>query len=182
MSNYEKGRVKRIRQYPLLSVGEQDRIRDRIQQDKAYLDSFRRAPDGDSAEAHLAPRSVGRSVDGDAVLTRIKRNEKALERMSPENRKITGVARQTAFKELKGHEEWLKKHMLTTYEMGAYPSATDPVKDHNYRKAADKSFAMEIGNPEFQKRANRAKELARLLEPADAELCNLERLRARRRY
>lgn len=181
MSSYEKRRAV-ARVSPLLSVGERDRIRGLIQQEKAYLSSFRGTPEGEATEAHLSPAQSGRPTDEDSVRTRIKRYERALQAMSPESRKISGPARQKAVKEMREHEKWLKSKMLTTYEMGAYPSPTDVSKDHNYRQAADKSFKQEVGNPEFQKRAQRVKELARMLEPEDPELCNIERLRPTHRY
>lgn len=164
-----------------ISHSEVERIKNRIQQDKEYLASFSRVENGEDPEAYLSPAQA-REVDVEAIRTRIKRNERALHSLAPEFRKLTGIARQKAYKEIKEHEEWLKKRMLSTWEMGAYPSATDPEKDHLYRQAVEKSVKQEVGSAEYQQRAHRMKELARLLDPEDPELANLERLRPRRRY
>lgn len=180
MSSYERRRGSLNRRSPLLSVGERERLMRQIREDTSYLSSFKGTPEGEAGEAHLAPAESGRPVDEDAVRKRIQRTKRALEAMSP--KKIEGTARQKAVKEMREHEAWLKKNMLTTYDMGAYPNPTDMSKDHNYRRAVDKSFKQEVGNPEFQRRAMRVKELARLLEPDDPEMCNLERLRPTHRY
>ena len=183
MPSYDKRRALQMRAAPLISVSEVRRLKQRIAEEKAYLSSFGGTPEGNEVrEAHLSPKQSGRPVDEESVRTRIRRNERALQAMSPENRKIKGRERQQAVKEMRGHELWLKKHMLTTYEMGAYPSSTDIAKDRNYRNAVDKSFKQEVGNPEFQRRASRYKELARRLEPDDPELPNIERLRPKHRY
>ena len=183
MPNYDKRRALQTRKIPLMSVAEVQRVKRRIAEEKAYLGSFAGTPEGDgSRESHLSPKMSGRPVDEESVRTRIRRGERALQLMSPEGRKFKGAERNKADKEMREHEKWLKKHMLTTYEMGAYPSADNISKDRNYRNAVDKSFKQEVGNPEFQRRAKRYKELARRLEPDDSELHNIERLRPTHRY
>lgn len=180
MSSYESRRGSLNRRSPLLSVGERERLMRQMREDASYLSSFKGTPEGDAGEAHLAPSQSGRPVDEDAVRKRINRTKRALEALSP--KRLAGAARQKAVKEMREHEAWLKKNMLSTYDMGAFPNPTDMSKDHNYRKAVDKSFKQEVGNPEYNRRAMRVKELARILEPDDPELSNLERLRPTHRY
>jgi hypothetical protein len=43
----------------------------------------------------------------------------------------------------------------------------------------ERSVKLEVGNPEFRKRARRVKELARMLDPDNPDLANLEHLRSR---
>lgn len=183
MSNYDKRRALQKRSLPLMSVSEVQRVKQRIAEERAYLASFGGTPEGsETREAHLSPRLSGRPVDEESVRNRIRRHERSLEAMSPENRRFVGAERQKAAKEMREHELWLKKNMLTTYEMGAFPSSTEINKDQNYRKAVEKSVHQEVGNPEFKKRARRYKELARRLEPNDPELSNIERLRPAHRH
>jgi hypothetical protein len=169
------------REVRTLTLDEREHLRSRIAEERAYLDSFKRPESGENADAHISPGQL-REVDTGAIEARIRRKEEQLKRQSPENFKLQGAKRQEACLEMKKHEEWLKKHMLTTYEMGAYPSATDPIKDAKYRAACEKSHKMEVGNKEFGERAQRYKELARRLDPDNPELHDIERLRSKRRY
>jgi len=166
---------------PLLGHSERRRIEQEIASDELYLRGMNRTPTGEG-EAHLPHSQGGRPVDVTNIQKRIARNRSALERMSPVNRKLRGRARDKAFKEMREHEVWLKDHMLTTWDMGAFPSATDPEKDHKYRMAVEKAKKQEVGSREFQQRSSRFKELARLLEPEDPDLPNIERLRSTKRY
>ena len=169
------------REVRTLTVSEREHIRSRIAEDRAYLDSFKRPEAGENADAHISPGQL-REVDTQAIETRIRRKEEQLRRQSPENFKLVGAKRQAACLEMKKHEEWLRKHMLSTYEMGAFPSATDPIKDAKYRAACEKSIKQEVGSSEFQERAQRYKELARRMDPENPETGDIERFRSKQRY
>lgn len=173
------------RKLPLLTVSERERLRSQVAEDRGYLESLHSAPktfDALQAEAFLPPVEASRSVEAASIQARLKRTERAIERMDPANQRLSGRDRQAACREMKEHEEWLRKRMLSTYDMGAYPSSSDHGKQQNFSRAVNKSFAQEVGSREFRDRARRYKELARRLEPDDPELSNIERFRARRRY
>lgn len=167
------------RNTPPLSVADRERLKLSIAEERSYLASMNRPGQGDDAESYLSPRQA-KSIDTEAIESRIRRKEKALEAMSP--KPLTGVEKNRALSEMRQHEEWLRKKMLSTYDMGAFPSATDQLKNARYMEACKKSETQEVGNREFQERAQRYKELARRMDPDNPELSNIERFRPRGRY
>jgi len=178
--------VRKQREAPLLTYNERERLQREIKADQEYLDSFERTPRGSNSDTHLSPGEA-RGVDTSAVRARMGRNRKALEKMSPVNRRFTKVAQKnSAHKEMKEHEEWFRKHMLSTYDQGAFPSTEDPGKQQRYLAACKKSEAQEAGSGkkavEFRERAERYKELARKLDPDNPEMANIERFRSTKRY
>lgn len=183
-----KKRAGRKTQKPrvLLSFAERERLQKLIAEDEAYLRGFRAAPAGQNKDVYLPPQEASRSVDAGAIEARIKRHKKALAVMSPESHRITGTAkRNAAYRQIKEDQEWLSKHMLSTYDMGAFPSATDHEKQRRYLEAVEKSVAQEAGDgrvaKECQERMRRLKDLARRLDPDDPALADTERLRSRHR-
>jgi len=170
---------------PLLSYNEQRRVEKEIAADQNYLRGLTSHPGGRSdgpVEAYLPGNQTGRTVDTGNIQRRIKRNQKALQDMSPANHKLKGKDRQRAHEQMQEDAEWLRENMLSTWDMGAFPSATDPEKQQKYKLALEKSVKQEVGNPEFIRRSSRYKKLARMLDPDDTELCNIERLRSTKRY
>ncbi len=185
-SRYEMGkRQKYAPPRQLMTVDEVERTKREIAQEEEYLEGLHRAPK-DELGSSLAHAETSRSVDADAIRAGIARKKKSLERLSPESHKLAGRERQKACDEMSQDEEYLRKHMLTTYEMGAYPPKPSDenyaVKNQKYLQAVEKSKKMEVGNPEFQKRAQRYKLNARRLDPTDPELPNIERFRSTERY
>ncbi len=163
------------REAPVISLKEVERLESEIRQEKAYL----RGMDEVSEEVDLPHSRGARPVDASAIRARIRRKEKALEKLSPKSRKLTGRAANRALAEMKEDEAYLRDNLLSTWDMGAFPKADDMEKDHQYRMATEKSIKQEVGNPETQMRAARYKRNARLIDPDDPELCNIERFRSR---
>jgi hypothetical protein len=169
----------------LMSFSEAERMRSEQAEDQRFLESVRgrtTVSDEDHPEAHLSPGQVGREVDTSTIEARIRRRDAALKKLDPHNHKLTGIQRQHACAKMKEHEEFFRRHMLTSFEMGAYPKGDSHEKHQNYLKAVEKSMAQEVGNPEFQRRAQEFKDLARRLDPDNPELANIERFRPKRRY
>ena len=148
----------------LLTVEQRERWKKEIAGGDALLD-----PEESRGIAIDESRGAGKSQ-------RLQRMARALEVMDPANRKLTGQARQQATVEMKALEAYFRETMLTQDEMSMFPSR-DYARNQAYNRAITKSMKGEVGNPEFQKKAARYKYLARLLEPDDPELPNLERFR-----
>lgn len=177
-NKYRAGR--KTRPLTLLPLGEVERLRQENAEDERYLNAVRgrgRVSDEDNAEAHLAPSQIGQGVDASAIEARIRRRSRALEAMSPHVHQFKGAERQRACVRIKENEEYVRRHMLSTREMGRYPKGDDHEAHQEYMRASQKSFEMEIGNPEFQRRAAQLKEDYRRLDPDNADLPNLERFR-----
>lgn len=169
----------------LLSFSESERLRAEQADDQRYLDAARgrsRVSDDDNPESYLPPAQTGREVDTGAIESRIRRRQSALDRLDPRSHKLVGIQRQRACVKMKEHEEFFKKNMLSSFDMGAYPKGDSHERHQNYLKAVEKSVAQEVGNHEFQRRAAEYKDLARRLDPDNQDLTNLERFRPRRRY
>ncbi|MDI6774023.1 MAG: hypothetical protein QME60_01310 [Verrucomicrobiota bacterium] len=169
----------RKRPLTLLTIEEEKRLRGEIAGETRYLNAVHgriRVSDDDNSDAHLSPGHI-KDIDTSAIEVRIKRRQRALDAMSPQAHKFIGAKRQSACKEMREHEDFFRKHMLTSREMGRYPKGDDHELQQEYMRACEKSIAMEVGNSEFQRRAHRYKELARRLDPDNADLPNLERFR-----
>lgn len=165
----------------LLTITEKERLQRRIQADEEIIRQARGEDTEGVGEIFLGPTQSYGAFSVATVQKRLRRNKETLQRMDPANHRFTGVERQRAHTRIREIEEKLRKMMLTTYEMGAYPKK-DHGRDGDYRRACEKSFRQEVGNPEFQRLAQEHKHLARRLDPDSPELANIERLRARRRY
>lgn len=176
------GKTSRYRT-PLLTLTEEERLRGELAEEERYLRAARgrdRVSDDDNPDVFLAP-SQAKGISMDEWERRVARKRRALGQLSPRAHKLTGVERNRAFAKMKEHEGFFRKNMLSVADMGAYPKS-DHEKQQNYMKAVEKSIAQEVGNSEFQWRAQEYKELARRLDPDNPELPNIERFRPKRRY
>jgi hypothetical protein len=167
-------------QLPVLSVKEVADLKTRIDNDEAYLEQLDKTPkdrEGAAAEAHL-PASQVAEVGTDAVEKRIERNKRALATMDPANMKLSGAERQRWEKRYEELKEWLSNRMITVEEQNYFPSASDHVKDQNYRKAVAHAVSADGEHSnEFISRAHEYKRLARVLWPEDPDMSNLENIR-----
>jgi hypothetical protein len=159
----------------VVSPTEAARLKSRIAEDESRKREAVQGPD-DPIGVELGP-SEGRRVNVHAMDRRISRRKKYVEAVDPANHRLTGNDRQSASKEMAELEPFFKANMLTAAEMSARPSA-DHRTHSAYLQAVKKSMAQEVGSKEFQKKAARYKYLARLLEPENPDLGNLERFRA----
>lgn len=174
--------VNALKRPSLLTFSEKERLQKKVAEDARLLrQCMGQDQDGDG-EIFLGPTQSYAGFNVSTVQNRLKRNKAQLERMDPANHKLQGADRMKAEKRMKELEEKLKKNMLSTFEMGYFPKKDDAAKDADYRRACEKSFKMEVGNPEFQRMAVEYKHLARRLDPDNPELPNIERLRSRKRY
>ena len=162
---------------PVVSPGERDRLKARIDEDKAILSEVLHGPADPDGVAIPARSAV--NVNTAAIQRRISRKEKHLEAVDPANRRLSGAQRQAASNRMATLEEWFKKHMISQDEMSMKASSNFALNSA-YNKAVKKSMAQEVGNPEFSKNAQEYKQLARLMEPEDPELGNIERFRPER--
>lgn len=171
-----KGSTKSKAVLPVMSHNEAANLKAKIDEDKAYLADVTGKAEG-NAEYHLPAAQVV-DMDLGSIEARVKRNEAALDRFSPESRRLSGAERQKAEKEREGLSEWLAPRMLTEAEIGAYPSAKDAVKDAAYNRALKKALASDSEfSPAFQTKAQRWKYLSRVLYPEDPEACSMNLLR-----
>src|SRR3990167_1834774 len=146
---------------PLMTVEQRERLK-------------REIASGDS----LVGEEEGRGIvvdesKGSGKSKRLQRLADYVERCDPANRKLTGPERQKAFEEMKALEAWFPEHMLTQSQMSMFPSR-DYSRNQDYSRAITRSMKQEVGSKEFQEKASRYKYLARVLEPDDPELPNLE--------
>lgn len=160
---------------PVVSQGEVARMKARIAEDESMKRSATLG--SNDPEGVELGASESRRINVHAVDRRIARHKKYVEAVDPANRRLTGTERQKAEAEMKDMEAYFKANMLSNSEMNAHPSG-DHASQSAFVRAVNKTMAREAGNREFGKKAARYKYLARLLEPEDTELPNLERFRA----
>ena len=164
---------------PVLSHQRREDLNRQIAQERIYKTQLTGTPGNDEMpEAHLPVTEVA-DVDVGAVDRRIDRTRKALERLGPEARKLTGAQRQGAEAEWKHLKEWLQERMDTKQHLGAFPSATRAEKQAIYEEALRKAMDFENGehSPAFIKAATKWQNLGRLLWPDDPDQSNLEKIR-----
>lgn len=160
---------------PVVSAAEVARMKSRIAEDESMKRTATIGAD-DPQGVELGP-SEGRRVNVHAMDRRIARRKKYVEAVDPANRRLTGEDRQKASVEMKELETFFRANMLSNDEMSAHPSSNH-ASQSGYIRAVNKAMAKEVGSQEFKKKAARYKYLARLMEPEDVELANLERFRA----
>lgn len=145
-----------------------------IEAKRAYIESLRT---GKQLEDGTAGMRV-ENIDIDALEKQLERDEKALAFLAP--KEGTAAEKRKALKDFEEAKEYIRTHGLTLAEIGKYPKPMDPEKDADYGKAVEKSMAMEVGNPEFQRMCQQLKRSASVLEPDNPELRNVNRYRQER--
>jgi hypothetical protein len=164
---------------PVLSHQRREDLNRQIAQERADKAQLTGTPGNDDLpEAHLPVTEVA-DIDVGAVDRRIGRTQRALEMLGPGSRKLTGAQRQGAEAEWKHLKEWLQERMDTKQHLGAYPSATDSVKQAVYEEALRKAMDFTNGehSPAFVQAASKWQNLGRLLWPDDPDQSNLEKIR-----
>lgn len=164
---------------PVLSHQRREDLKSQIAQEKVYKNQLTGTPGNDDLpEAHLPVTEVA-DIDVGAVDRRIDRTRKALEKLGPESRKLTGAQRQGAELEYKHLTGWLQERMATKRDLGAFPSATNAEKQAIYEEALKKAMDFQNGehSPAFIQAATKWQNLGRLLWPDDPDMSNLEKIR-----
>jgi len=144
--------------------------REKIESQRAYIESLKREetlPDGATA-------LQANKIDIERLEKQLESDVKALKYLEP--KKGTSAERVKAQSEFNEAKEYIEKYALTQAELGKWPSS-DLSKNSDYRKASDKCYANEVGNPMFSKMCNQLKRAAAILDPDNPDLRNINNYR-----
>lgn len=161
-----------------LSLAERGNLERAIESDKQLLERATGNP-ASEGESHMPVTEVMEFNEG-AVHARIKRNEEALRRLSPQP--ASGAERQRLEGRAKELAEFLAPKMLTKAELDYFPAKPGDmdagIKDANYRKAVDKACSSDgEHSAAFVQAATEWKGIMRRLYPDDPDMPTLERIR-----